>query len=79
MGSYSTALLIVMVSIIALTILVLLLALFRESLFWYWRSKGVMQPPEDILSKPHETALLIKKSIAQLKSEESQKRANERR
>jgi hypothetical protein len=75
MGNYSTALLVVIFLIIALTLLVLFLALLRETLFWYWRSKGVVQPPQDILSKPHETALIIRKNIDGLRKKEAEMRA----
>lgn len=73
MGNYSTVLLIVIFLIIALTLLVLFLTLLRETLFWYWRSKGVVQPPQDILSRPQDTALIIRKSIDGLKKQEAKK------
>lgn len=74
MGNYSTVLLVVIFLIIALTLLVLFLTLLRETLFWYWRSKGVVQQPQDILSRPHETALIIRKNIDGLKKNEEAKR-----
>lgn len=70
MANYSTALLVVIFVIIAATLLVLFMTLLRETLFWYWRNKGVVQPPQDILSRPHDTALIIRKSINDLKAEE---------
>ncbi|HLP40622.1 MAG TPA: hypothetical protein VK465_03870 [Fibrobacteria bacterium] len=75
MANHSTVLLVVVFLIIALTLLVLFLTLLRETLFWYWRNKGVVQPPQDILSKPHETALIIRKSI-DLKKEEARRVMN---
>jgi hypothetical protein len=75
MANYSTVLLVVIFLIIALTLLVLFMTLLRETLFWYWRSKGVVQHPEDILSKPHDTALIIRKSINDLKKEEASRKA----
>jgi hypothetical protein len=73
MGNYSTVLLVVIFLIIALTLLVLFLTLLRETLFWYWRSKGVVHPPQDILGKSHDTALIIRKSIDGLKKEEAKR------
>ncbi len=67
MGSFSALLLILVFLVIGATLAILLLAVLRETLFWYWRSKGVMQEPEDILNRPHETALIIRKSIAGMK------------
>jgi hypothetical protein len=67
MGNISTLLLILVFLVIGATLAILLLAVLREALFWYWRSKGVMQEPEDILNRPHETALIIRKSIAGMK------------
>lgn len=57
--------------VIGVTLVVLFLAVLRETLFWYWRSKGVIQESEDILTRPHETAFIIRKSIAGLKSGEA--------
>jgi hypothetical protein len=74
MANYSTALLVVIFLIIAVTLLVLFLTLLRETLFWYWRNKGVVQPPQDILSRPHDTALIIRKSINDLKKEEASRK-----
>ena len=71
MGNFSTALLIIVFVIIGLTFSILVLALLREGLFWYWRSKGIMQEPDDILSRPHETALIIRKSIEGMKRGEA--------
>lgn len=68
MGNFSAMLLILVFFVIAVTLGILFLAVLRETLFWYWRSKGVMQEPEDILNRPHETALIIRKSIAGMKS-----------
>jgi hypothetical protein len=73
MGNYSTVLLVVIFLIIALTLLVLFLALLRETLFWYWRSKGVVHPPQDILGKSQDTALIIRKSIDGMKKEEAKR------
>jgi hypothetical protein len=67
MGNFSAMLLILVFLVIGVTLAILLLAVLRETLFWYWRSKGVMQEPEDILNRPHETALIIRKSIAGMK------------
>jgi hypothetical protein len=61
-------LLILVFLVIGVTLAILFLAVLRETLFWYWRSKGVMQEPEDILNRPHETALIIRKSIAGMKT-----------
>ena len=74
MGNYSTVLLVVIFVIIALTLLVLFLTLLRETLFWYWRSKGVVHQPQDILSRSHDTALIIRKNIDGLKRGEEAKR-----
>lgn len=71
MGNYSTVLLVVAFLIIALTLLVLFLTLLRETLFWYWRNKGVVQPPQDILSRPQDTALIIRKNIDGLRKQEA--------
>ena len=71
MTGYNAILLIVVFFVMVLTIAVVFLALVRETLFWYWRTKGVMQPPQDILKKSHETAILLRKSIAELKAEDS--------
>lgn len=68
MGNISAMLLILVFLVIGVTLAILFLAVLRETLFWYWRSKGVMQEPEDILNRPHETALIIRKSIAGMKS-----------
>lgn len=64
-------LLILVFLVIGVTLAVLFLAVLRETLFWYWRSKGVIQESEDILSRPHETAMIIRKSIAVMKSGEA--------
>lgn len=79
MGNYSTVLLVVIFLIIALTLLVLFLTLLRETLFWYWRSKGVVHQPQDILSKPHDTALIIRKNIDGLKREEAKRQVSDLR
>ncbi|MDB5106733.1 MAG: hypothetical protein JWP91_4422 [Fibrobacteres bacterium] len=70
MGNISAMLLILVFLVIGVTLAILFLAVLRETLFWYWRSKGVMQEPEDILNRPHETALIIRKSIAGMKTGE---------
>jgi hypothetical protein len=70
MGNTTTVLLILVFAVMGLTFLVLLMALIRETLFWYWRSKGVTQIPRDVLHKGHETAILIKKNIEGLKAAE---------
>jgi hypothetical protein len=78
MANLSTALLVVIFLIIGATLLVLFLTLLRETLFWYWRNKGVVQAPQDILSRPHDTALIIRKSIDDLqKAEASRKMARD--
>ncbi|HKP94661.1 MAG TPA: hypothetical protein VJ385_02785 [Fibrobacteria bacterium] len=71
MGNFSAVLLILVFLVIGVTLAILFLAVLRETLFWYWRSKGVMQEPEDILNRPHETALIIRKSIAGMKRGEA--------
>ncbi len=71
MGNFSAMLLILVFLIIGITLIILMLAVLRETLFWYWRSKGVTQEPQDILSKNHETALIIRKSINSLKAAEA--------
>ncbi|MDQ3001909.1 MAG: hypothetical protein M3Y08_11700 [Fibrobacterota bacterium] len=71
MGNISTMLLILVFFVIAVTLAILFLAVLREILFWYWRSKGVMQEPDDILNRPHETALIIRKSIEGMKRGEA--------
>ncbi|MEO6094583.1 MAG: hypothetical protein ABIW76_02535 [Fibrobacteria bacterium] len=68
MGNFSTMLLILVFLVIGVTLSILFLAVLRETLFWYWRSKGLMQEPEDILNRPHETALIIRKSIEGMKT-----------
>ena len=67
MGNFSAMLLILVFLVIGVTLAILFLAVLRETLFWYWRSKGLMQEPEDILNRPHETALIIRKSIEGMK------------
>jgi hypothetical protein len=74
MGNFSATLLILVLLIIAITLGILVLAVFRETLFWYWRSKGVLNEPKDILNQNHETAIIIRKSIAGLKAAEVAKR-----
>jgi hypothetical protein len=71
MGNISAMLLILVFLVIAVTLAILFLAVLRETLFWYWRSKGVMQEPDDILNRPHETALIIRKSIEGMKRGEA--------
>ena len=68
MGNFSAMLLILVFLVIGVTLAILFLAVLRETLFWYWRSKGLMQEPEDILNRPHETALIIRKSIEGMKA-----------
>ncbi len=68
MGNFSATLLVFVLVIIAITMTILVLAVLREILFWYWRSKGVLSQPNDVLNKNHETALFIRKSIAGLKA-----------
>ncbi len=68
MGNFSATLLVFALIIIAITMTILVLAVLREILFWYWRSKGVLSQPKDLLNKNHETALFIRKSIAGLKA-----------
>jgi hypothetical protein len=68
MGNFSAMLLILVFLVIGVTLAILFLAVLRETLFWYWRSKGLMQEPEDILNRPHETALIIRKSIEGMKT-----------
>jgi hypothetical protein len=67
MGNISAMLLVLVFLVIGATLAILFLAVLRETLFWYWRSKGLMQEPEDILNRPHETALIIRKSIEGMK------------
>lgn len=74
MANFSTALLVVSFLIIAATLLVLFMTLLREALFWYWRNKGVVQTPQDILSRPHDTALIIRKSIDDLQKAEASRK-----
>jgi hypothetical protein len=76
MGNFSAMLLILVLLVIGVTLAILFLAVLRETLFWYWRSKGVMQEPEDILTRPHETALIIRKSIAGMKTGQAPGAAN---
>ncbi len=68
MGNFSTMLLILVFLIIGIVFFILILALLREALFWYWRSKGILNEPKDILNQTHETALIIRKSIDGLKA-----------
>lgn len=70
MGNFSATMLILVCVVIAITFVILSLVLIREFIFWYWRSKGVLKEPEDILNQYHETALIIRKSIAGLKAAE---------
>ena len=70
-GNISALMLILIFLVIGTTLVVLFLAVVRETLFWYWRSKGVIQESEDILTRPHETAFIIRKNIAGLKSGEA--------
>jgi hypothetical protein len=77
MGNFSAMLLILVFLVIGITLTILLLAVLRETLFWYWRSKGVLNEPKDILNQnPHETALIIRKSIAGLKAAEAAAKAS---
>lgn len=75
MGDSTAILLIMVFAVMGLIFFVLLLALTREILFWYWRSKGVAHAPQDILHHGHETAILIKKNIEGLKAAEKTKSA----
>lgn len=68
MGNFSAMLLILVFLIIGATLAVLFLAVLRETIFWYWRSKGVTHEPADLLQGPHETALIIRKSIEGMKT-----------
>ena len=68
MGNFSAMLLILVFLIIGATLAILFLAVLRETLFWYWRSKGVTHEPADLLQGPHETALIIRKSIEGMKA-----------
>jgi hypothetical protein len=76
MGNSTTILLILVFAVMGLVFFVLLLALIRETLFWYWRSKGVAHVPRDILYQGHETAILIKKNIEGLKAAEKSQLAS---
>ena len=77
MGKSNLFLLILALSGVFLVTAVVVLALSREALFWYWRSKGVVQSPQDMSHKNHETALIMKKSMEELKAEEMRKRSSE--
>ena len=79
MAGYNAVLLVLVFFVITITVTVVLLALFRETLFWYWRTKGIMHEPKDILSNQNDTAFLMKESIAGLKAEESRLKAEENR
>jgi hypothetical protein len=68
MGNFSAMLLILVFLVIGATLAILFLAVLRETLFWYWRSKGVTHEPADLLQGPHETALIIRKSIEGMKT-----------
>ncbi len=68
MGDLSTMLLFFVFVVIGLTLTILLLTVLRETRFWYWRSKGVLNQPNDLLNRNHETALIIRKSIAGMKA-----------
>lgn len=68
MGNFSAMLLILVFLVIGITLAILFLAVLRETLFWYWRSKGVTHEPADLLQGPHETALIIRKSIEGMKA-----------
>lgn len=70
MGNFSATMLVLVCIVIAITVTILALVFIREFIFWYWRSKGVLKEPEDILNQYHETALIIRKSIAGLKAAE---------
>jgi hypothetical protein len=67
MGNFSAMLLILVFLVIGATLAILFLAVLRETLFWYWRSKGVTHEPADLLQGPHETALIIRKSSEGMK------------
>ena len=67
MGDLSTMLLIFVFVVIGLTLTILLLTVLRETRFWYWRSKGVLNQPNDLVNRNHETALIIRKSIDGMK------------
>jgi len=71
MGSHTTILLVMVFGLMGITFLILFMALIRETLFWYWRTKGVMQQPQDILYRSHDTAMIVRKSIDGLKSAEA--------
>ena len=71
MANNTTILLILVFAIMGLTLFVLLMTLVRETLFWYWRNKGVIKAPQDILHSGHETAILLKKNIEGLKAAEA--------
>jgi hypothetical protein len=68
MGNFSAMLLILVFLVIGATLAILFLAVLRETLYWYWRSKGVTHEPADLLQGPHETALIIRKSIEGMKT-----------
>ncbi len=71
MGSFNATLLVLVLAVMGVVVTVLLLAVSRETLFWYWRSKGILKEPKDMLNQTHETALFIRKNIAGLKAAES--------
>jgi hypothetical protein len=71
MGNFSATLLVLVLAIVGIVLTVLLLAVSRETLFWYWRTKGILKEPKDILNQTHETALFIRKNIAGLKAADS--------
>jgi hypothetical protein len=71
MGNLNTTLLILVCLVMGIVFLILILALIREGLFWYWRTKGILNEPRDILNQNHETALIIRKSIDGLRAAES--------
>jgi len=68
MGNFRAMLLILVFVVIGATLAILFLAVLRETLLWYWRSKGVTHEPADLLQGPHETALIIRKSIEGMKT-----------
>jgi hypothetical protein len=70
MENSTTILLILVFAVMGLVFFVLLMALVRETLFWYWRTKGMAHAPRDIMNRGHETAILIKKNIEVLKAAE---------
>lgn len=62
--------------VIGIVFFIVVLAILRETLFWYWRSKGILNQPKDILNQNHETALIIRKSIDGLKAADAATRSS---